>query len=244
MLYSAGMAAKVKRRDVGALIALIGLELGMLCLLGATCGFDGGNRDLATRGATRIGPLTFYWPSLGPEPLPPEPEEVAPPPEPPKPVEPVRKIPPKRAPEPPAEIAVAPPADVPAMPPVQSLVRNDERPAEVVDPCGGNLCCVAAGSTEAAAAVVGAALREGDSGESDDPDRVVIRWPPSKRDDVVYRVFTLPGRRFLGAYADNWFVHLRKPADPDCYKIQACDRAANPSGAPITICITRRRTWG
>jgi hypothetical protein len=238
------MGAQVKRRDVGALVLLIGLELALLCLLGVMFRFDGGDRDLASRGPRRVEALTAHWPALGPEPLTCEPEAPEPPPEPPKPVEPVRRAETKPAPT--VEVAreVAPAAPVVARPPVpEPLPAIVERGApDVADPCGGDLCCVAA----AAPAALDADAAWADAGphESDVPGRMVIRWPASARDDVVYRVFTIPGRRFVGSSGENWLVHLRRPSDPDCYKIQACDRAGIAAGGPVTICIQRRRTWG
>lgn len=238
MLYSAAMAT-VKRRDVNALVLLIALELGLLCLLGVTFRF-GGDRELE-RGAAPVGPLAFDW--LVPESPPTEIEAVvaAPPVEPPKPAEPARKTPVVRVPEPIAKPEAAPPAPVAAPVVMASLAPTPERekPVDRADACGGDLCCVAAAKAQS---VPTAPLDV--SGESDNPDRVMLTWPASRRDDVVYRVFTLPNRRFVGSSAENAFAHIRQPDDPDCYKIQACDRAGGAAGGPLTICITRRRIWG
>jgi hypothetical protein len=126
---------------------------------------------------------------------------------------------------------------------VEEATESDTTPLNVVDPCGGNLCCVAPAATPTGRSA-DALPPEAGPEESLNPDRMVITWPASTRDDVVYRVFTLPGRRFVGSSGQNWFVHLRKPDDPDCYKIQACDRAGTAADGPLTICIKRRRTWG
>jgi hypothetical protein len=236
------MAAQVTRRDVGALILLIALELGLLCLLGVTFRADG-----ATRMAARIEALTYFWPALGPEPLPPEPVEAAPPFEATRPVEPAR-APARKAPPAPAvaiapDVAPAAPIAIAPRPPVEEPPESDAAPSNVVDPCGGDLCCVAPAAPLPARSAEALPPEPGPE-ESLSPDRMVITWPASRRDDVVYRVFTLPGRRFVGSSGQNWFVHLRKPDDPDCYKIQACDRSGTAADGPLTICIKRRRTWG